>query len=153
MRKFINHVDHIVWIVRPENQQLYVDKLSKLFRVTFEGPVLREEFGAQFWVSWESGLEIFAPHGDGDMAKMWLQRLEERGEGVLSMVFGVPDMEEACEHASQLGYQVSPVIGFGGNEPWKHKLPVFKEATVVDMLGTMMAFGEIGYADGVIAEE
>ena len=122
MSQCINRVDHVVWLVHAENQEDYVEKFSKLFRTQFDGPLIRPEFGTKFWVSWEAGLEIFAPWGDSASAKMWTQRLEERGEGVLSVVFGVRDLEEASDHARQLGYPVSPIIPLAGDEPWKHKL-------------------------------
>ena len=76
---------------------------------------------------------------------------DERGEGVHSIIFGVPDIEDALAHAKELGYPVSAAFGFGGNEPWKHKLEVFKEAVVGEALGTLIGFGEIRYADGVIS--
>ena len=153
MSQCVNRVDHVVWLVHAENQEDYVDKFSKLFRTQFDGPLVRPEFGARFWVSWEAGLEIFAPWGDNDSAKMWSQRLKERGEGVLSVVFGVRDLAEASEHARQLGYPVSPVIPLAGDEPWKHKLESFREAIIGDVLGTLMGFGEIRYAEGVMEKD
>ena len=153
MSQCINRVDHVVWLVHAENQQDYVDKLGKLFRTRFDGPLVRPEFGTRFWVSWEAGLEIFAPWGDNDYAKMWMQRLEKKGEGVLSVVVGVRDIEEASTHARQLGYPVSQIIGFSGDEPWKDKLESFREAIIGDALGTLLGFGEIRYAEGVIETE
>ena len=152
MAQCINRIDHIVWLVHAHNQEAYVEKLGKLFRTRFDGPLVRLDMGCRFWVSWEAGLEIFAPWGDNDYASIWSKRLEERGEGVLSMVFGVPDIEEASEHARQLDYQVSPIIGLSGDEPWMHKLESFKEVMIGDFLGTIMSFGEIRYADGVIGK-
>lgn len=152
MSQNINRVDHVVWLVQAENQEKYVEQLSALFRTQFDGPLIRADFGTKFWVSWEAGLEVFAPWGDNDQAKMWSKRLEERGEGVLSVVFGVRDIEEANAHARQLGYPVSPIIGFAGDEPWKHKLECFRETIIGDALGTLLGFGEIRYAEGVIAE-
>jgi len=150
MAQCINRIDHIVWLVHAHNQEAFVEKFEKLFRTHFDGPLIRQDFGAQFWVSWEAGLEILAPWGESEYAKMWSDRLEQRGEGVLSMVFGVPNIEEACDHARQLDYQVSPITGFSGDEPWMHKLETFKQAIVGDVLGTLIGFSEIRYADGVI---
>jgi len=150
MAQCLNRVDHVVWLVHAENQEGHVEKLSKLFRTKFDGPLVRPEFGARFSVSWEAGLEVFAPWGDSDYAAMWRQRLEQKGEGVLSVVVGVPDIEEASEHAKQLGYPVSPIIGLSGDEPWKHKLESFREAIIGDVLGTRLGYGEIRYAAGII---
>ena len=153
MSQLINRVDHVVWLVQPQNLEAYVEKFSKLFRTQFDGPQLRPAFGVKFWVSWEAGLEILAPWGDNDSAKMWTQRLKDRGEGVFSVVFGVRDLEEASEHARQLGYPVSPVFSLSGDEPWKHKMESFQEVVIGDMLGTLMGFGEIRYAEGVVEKE
>jgi hypothetical protein len=150
MRQMINRVDHVVWIVRPENAQAHVDRLSALYGVTFDGPVVREPLGCCFWVSWEAGLEIFTPHGDGPYAAGWNKRLEERGEGVLSVIVGVRDINAARENARRLGYEPSEIIGLAGDEPYVHKLETMKEVIATDMLGTYMSFGEIKYAEGVI---
>ena len=150
MVQFNNRIDHIAWVVHTDNQEAYVEKLEKLFGIRFEGPLIRDEFGIRLWMSWESGLEIISPWGTGEHAKMWADRLAERGEGIHAMVFGVPNIEESSDHARQLGYGVSPTIGFAGSEPWKHKLETFKEAVVGDFMGTMVCFGEIRYPDGVV---
>ena len=78
---------------------------------------------------------------------------EKKGEGVLSVVFGVRDIEEANTHARQLGYRVSQIIGLAGDEPWKDKLESFREAIIGDALGTLLGFAEIRYAKGVIETE
>lgn len=150
MRQMVNRVDHVVWIARPENAQAYVERLSGLFGVAFDGPVVREAYGCRFWVSWEGGLEVFTPYGDGPYAAAWHKRLEERGEGVLTVVFGVRDIHDAQENARRLGYQPSDIIELAGDEPYLHKLETMREVIATDMLGTFMSFGEIRYADGVV---
>ena len=153
MAQCVNRIDHVVWLVHAHGQDACVEKFEQLFRTRFDGPLIRPEFGCRFWVSWEAGLEILSPWGEGAYAKAWAQRLDQRGEGVLSVVFGVPDIEEACAHAKTLDYAVSPIIGLSGDEPWAHKLARFQEAMVGDVLGTLIGFGEIRYADGVIEKE
>ena len=150
MNQNVNHVDHVVWITHLNNQAARVQELSKMFKAEFLGPREFPDMGMCIYVCWESGLEIVAPlNEDTPQANQLRKRLEERGEGFLAVVFGVPDIMAAREHVLKLGYTPSDVIEYAGQKPWSNKLETFKEVIVTEFLGTLMAFGEITYSDGV----
>jgi hypothetical protein len=149
MNQNVNHVDHVVWVAEPDNHQRFVDKLSALFDVEFEGPFERTDMGITVSVSWGGGLEVVSPGATGPFSEKARNHLDSRGESVFAMIFGIPDIEKARARAESLGYQTSPVIENMGGEPWGHQLLSFKESAIEEFAGTLLLFGEITYPDGV----
>jgi hypothetical protein len=149
MNQNVNHVDHVVWVAEPDNHQKFVDKLSALFDVEFEGPFERADVGMAVSVSWGGGLEVVSPAGPGMLHEQLRDHLANRGESVFAVVFGVPDIEKARAHAESLGYQTSPLLESIGGEPWGHQLLSLKESAIGEFAGTLLLFGEITYPDGV----
>ncbi|MGE0000434.1 MAG: hypothetical protein AB7N61_25675 [Acidimicrobiia bacterium] len=88
-RKNIKRIDHIAICVRPENLEAAVTKFSELLDIKFEGPFPREKAGITYYLDWESGMEIYAPTNPAIAADR-VQFLEEHGEGMFRLVFGVP---------------------------------------------------------------
>jgi hypothetical protein len=149
MNQNVNHVDHVVWVAEPDNHQRFVDKLSALFDIEFEGPFERTDAGITVSVSWGGGVEVVSPAGPGPFAERARDHLENRGESVFAVVFGVPEIEKARARAESLGYQTSPLVENLGGEPWDHQLLSFKESAIGEFAGTLLMFGEITYCDGV----
>src|SRR3546814_809738 len=95
----INRVDHILYIAWPENQEAYVEQLSKLCKVKFYGPVDKPEFGIRLYINWAAGLEVVSPVSDTAPWSLQMRDyLERRGEGVMNVIFGVRDINEAKDH-------------------------------------------------------
>ena len=115
----INRIDHVIWICKPENQARYVEELSRICRVRFHGPVDKPDLGATIYISWSAGIEVITPISDtSPAAKPWIEHIAARGEGILGVVFGVTDIEEARNHAESLGYDVGSLIENTGDEPY-----------------------------------
>lgn len=151
MNQNINHVDHVIWMCRAENQLEYVQKLSALASREFQGPFDRTDMGIRVYLTWGGGLEILAPlEMDIPFANHCREHIEKKGEGLFAVVFGVPDIEKAMGRAARLGYDnQSDVIVNSGHEPWLNMLEVFKEVRVGDFMNSLFIFGEIGYIDGI----
>jgi len=150
MAKFINHIDHVAWICRRENLARNVEMLAMLCDVDFGEPAVRDDIGLTIYLSWEAGLEIVAPHDEvTEYNKLLHDRLEQRGEGMWGVIFGVEALEKARERARSLGYQPSPVVTESEDSPWRGKT-VVKESRATEFLGTWLIFGEIDYAEGVV---
>ncbi|MFW2853490.1 hypothetical protein ACM61V_16485 [Sphingomonas sp. TX0543] len=140
----INRVDHVMYIAWPENQAEYVEKLSKLCRVRFYGPVDKPELGVRLYISWAAGLEVVSPISDTLPWSLHMKDyLQRRGEGVMNVVFGVRDINEAKDHAASLGYTPSELIENSGDEPYAAETEIMKETVVGDFINTMFTFGEI----------
>jgi hypothetical protein len=150
MAQNIKHIDHVIWICHPENQAQYVEKLAKLSEAKFHGPLERGDLGVRIYISWSSGLEIIAPLEKATIYSQSLKdHLAKRGEGLLGVVFGVSNIEEARKRAMMLGYEVSPLIQNAGDEPYVDETEVMKEIMVGDFMNSLFVFGEIKYAKGV----
>src|ERR1700733_7260723 len=93
MKGFTNHVDHVAWISRPETLEVNAAELEKLPAaqlIRFE----REDMGFVMCIDWEAGLEVVSPMQEPtDFNKGLRDWLETRGEGVISVVFGVRELE------------------------------------------------------------
>lgn len=149
MRKFVNHIDHVAWISRPENLEANVAKLELLADAKLER-FEHKEMGFVMYVSWEAGLEIVAPTpAPTEFNKSLRERLETQGEGVAAVVFGVEDIEKRRARLESLGYPSGPLMEDHPDSPWHHKL-VLRERLAGDFLGSMFILGDIDYADGII---
>jgi hypothetical protein len=119
------------------------------------GPNIREDFGISVWLSMEGGLEIVSPteNSDNPFAIQMRAHLAERGEGLLGVVFGVPDIEEALDRARGLGYQPSELFGVAETDSWKHQVTALKESVVGEFMNSVFSFGEIEFASGTLQKK
>jgi len=149
MKKFVNHVDHVAWISRPETLEANVAELEKLSgaKLTrFE----RQDMGFVMCISWEAGLEVVSPLPEPTEFNQWLREwLETRGEGVMSVIFGVKDLEAHKARLEALGLEVGPLLDDHPDSPWRDKLTLW-ERQAGTVMNTAFLLGDIDYADGVV---
>jgi len=149
MKKFTNHIDHVAWISWPENLEANIAELEKLAdaKLTrFE----RKDMGFVMYISWEAGLEVVAPLPEPTEFNQWLRDwLETRGEGVMSVVFGVKDLEKHKARLEALGCPVGPLLDDHPDSPWHDRLVLWERQAGV-VMNTNFILGDIDYADGVI---
>lgn len=149
MKKFTSHIDHVAWISRPENLEANIDQLEKLAdaKLTrFE----RQDMGFVMYINWEAGLEVVSPLPEPTAFNQWLRDwLEARGEGVISVVFGVRDLERHKARLEALGFEVGPLMDDHPDSPWRDKLTLWERQAGV-VMNTNFTLGDIDYADGVI---
>jgi len=149
MKKFTNHVDHVAWISRPETLEANVAELEKLTgaKLTrFE----RQDMGFVMHISWEAGLEVVSPLPEPTEFNQWLRDwLETRGEGVMSVIFGVKDLQAHKARLEALGCEVGPLLDDHPDSPWHGKLTLW-ERQAGAVMNTALVLGDIDYADGVV---
>jgi hypothetical protein len=149
MKKFTNHIDHVAWISWPQNLEANIAQLEKLTgaKLTrFE----RRDMGFIMYISWEAGLEVVAPMEDPTEFNQWLRSwLETKGEGVMSVVFGVRDLDRHKARLEALGVPVGDLMDDHPESPWHDKL-VLWERQAGEVMNTNFILGDIDYADGVI---
>jgi hypothetical protein len=146
MAQITNRIDHVAWMCRPENHDAYVEKLSKLFNITFEADDGGPDFGLRITWSWSAGLEVLSPAGDPDApyAKMGWDFIAHKGEGLFAMVFGVEDVAATMEHARSLGYDPSPLHSLPPTEKaWRKRVQDCTESVLEVWLGENLAIGRI----------
>lgn len=83
-----------------------IEVYSSLLGATFHSANSEDaaSFGIEVAMSWDAGIELVAPLADRDSHVR--KFIEERGEGLMGVVFAVDDVDEAREAAERLGAQV-----------------------------------------------
>ncbi|MGE0307103.1 MAG: VOC family protein [Acidimicrobiia bacterium] len=142
-RKNINRIDHIAICVRPENLEAAVAEFSELLDIKFEGPFPSERAGITYYLDWESGMEVYAPT-DPNVAVDRVQFLEQHGEGMFRLVFGVPDIGKAVERARSMGHDVYETDAFQLNPGWRSQFARMDEALLGGSVhGVRVGFSQI----------
>ncbi len=152
MKKFVNHIDHVAWISRPENIEKNVAKLEEITGANME-KFEREDMGFVMYIDWAMGLEMVAPLAyKTDFNQMLYDWLDTRGEGINSVVFGVRGLEEHKERLEKLGYTPGPIMDNHPDSPWAKKLSLY-ERVADEFMGSLFILGDIDYEDGLIKFE
>lgn len=124
LRQAINRIDHIAVLVHPENFDSYVHKFSNLLNITFDAPIYNESAGLMAALAWDSGIELVAP--TRQEGRFW-EKLLRCGEGSITIVFGVSDLDEALERVKVKGVK-SHEWQFTQDTPWLSRFRLFREA-------------------------
>ena len=105
----VGRVDHVVMMCRPENLEAATSRLSEMLEIDFT-PFDAPRQGIRGTLSIEGMLEFITPREDGSPASASLERvIEERGEGVHSITFGVADAQATHDRLVAQGYRTRPV--------------------------------------------
>jgi hypothetical protein len=149
MKKFTNHIDHVAWISRLETLETNIAQLEKLTDAKLTR-FAREDMGFVMYINWEAGLEVVAPLEKPTEFNQWLRDwLDTRGEGVMSVVFGVRDLDRHRARLEALGVPVGPLMDDHPDSPWHDRL-VLWERHAGEVMNTAFILGDIDYADDVI---
>jgi len=149
MKKFVNHVDHVAWLSRPENLDANVAQLEKLTGAKLTR-FSRKDMGFTMCISWEAGLEVVAPMEERTDFNQWLwSELEAKGECVSSVIFGVKDLDSHRARLEKMGITVGDLLDDHPDSPWHDKLELW-ERNAGEVMNTNIILGDINYQDGVI---
>lgn len=152
MKKFVNHIDHVTWISHPDNIETNVERLEKLSGgklIRFE----REDMGFVMYLDWEAGLEVVTPMVKRtDFNQLLYNWLEERGEGLMGVIFGVRDLDAHKRRLEAEGLEVGPVMDDHPDSPWHDRIRLYERMGGVVMNSTFI-LGDIDYSDGMIRFE
>jgi hypothetical protein len=152
LRRSVNRLDHIAILVKLENLETYKQLLTDTLGVAWDEAVPNESAGVIALPSWDSGLELIAPLRPSGTIH---DRIERFGEGTVSIVFGVADLEKGVERAVAGGGQFIFNLVLAGDEPWLKRFETFKEAKVKifpDHFSSTVTLGEIVPAAHEMAE-
>lgn len=150
MKKFINHVDHVAWLVRPENLETHLAQMERVTGATLRR-FSRADMGFTICISWEAGLEVVCPHDERTEFNSWLwSELETKGEGVTSVVFGVKDLNWHKERLEKMGIPVGPLMDDHEDSPWHDQIALWERVVGEQVINTNIVLGDIDYADEVI---
>lgn len=157
MPKFVNHVDHVAWISRPESLEANVERLQQLSGAVLT-PFGREDMGFAMYIELEAGHEIVAPlEKRTEFNQTLYDWLDKRGEGIFSVVFGIKDLEAHRRRDEALGFSCGPEMHDDPASPCHHQLPrydsriVNAESDPASFMNTCFILGDIDYAEGVVS--
>lgn len=98
-------VHHVVFCVRPENQEAAADVWRSLGFEFVEIELVEE--GLRVLLDWDRGIEVVAPsEAGGSESPRFEAFLAERGEGVWSVVVRVADVDEGIADLARHGVVV-----------------------------------------------
>lgn len=101
----VGQVDHVVMMCRAENLEAATERLARMLEIEFE-PFEAPRQGIKGSLSIEGMLEFISPLGDGSPMSDSLERLlDERGEGVHSITFGVADADATKARLDAQGFR------------------------------------------------
>lgn len=112
-------VDRIVVAVR--NLEQAKQKYSDLLGATFmEADWTGESFGINVAIAWDAGIELCAPMAGREEDSAVSPFLAHRGEGILTVCFGVDDASKAYERASSQGHDCINSLDYTQEEIDQH---------------------------------
>ena len=143
MQQPINRVSHVVYCVRPEN----LDRVAAFFRdalgVQLEDSS-RPELGLRILVTLENGIELISPAPEiGPAAERFTRFLDEHGEGVYDVVYGLDDLDAAAARAEALGVAVTHRGSFADQPPWAGRFEALDETHLEPFHGVRITLGRI----------
>jgi hypothetical protein len=152
MKKFINHVDHVVYLSKWETIEANVAKLEAITDARMER-CERQDMGCVLYIDWSAGLEMVAPLPQRtDLNRALYERLESHGEGLLAVVYGVGDLEAYKAKMEAKGFAIGPLMSGDPVEPWYNRL-LLRERFAPQVMDSWMVLSQIDYKDDVIRFE
>ncbi len=127
MQQAINRLDHLAILVRYENFGRYKQRFSDVLGIAWDEEVVNESAGVIAVPSWDSGLELIAPMQQS--GRYW-DRIQRFGEGSVTIVFGVADIDAAIARAKDHDAPLCFHIELAGDEPWLNRFKLFREAKI-----------------------
>ena len=96
-------------------------RYSDLLGATFvDADWTGEPFGISVSIAWDAGIELCAPLPGREETSAVSQFLAQRGEGVMTVFFGVDDCDAAFERASAQGYDSINALDYTQEEIDQH---------------------------------
>ena len=107
-----------------------------------------EPFGMNVAISWDAGIELCAPMPGREKDSLVSQFLDDHGDGILSVVFGVRDADLAKERAEQAGIQAVHSVDYSQAEIDSHLGGLFRKykeyfVNSIEQCGFAAALAEI----------
>jgi hypothetical protein len=139
LRQNVRRIDHVAILISPDNFETCIDRITRTLGVEFVRSK-REDLGILAAIDWEAGLELVAPSSPS--SPLWTQ-LQKGGEGQVSIIFGVEDLDAAKARARAEGFRTGPELGLNGEEPWASRFSVLREVFLSPFCGIRLALGQI----------
>jgi hypothetical protein len=140
----VNRIDHLAILVSPSSFESCVERLTRALEGHFVRAE-REDLGLLIAIDWDAGLEILAPTGPA--SPLW-DRLQTHGEGQITIIYGVKNVDAAASRAQSAGFELGAEVGLIGSEPWAPRFNVLREVQLSEICGIRIALGQIEPREG-----
>jgi len=139
-----NRVDHVAFLLRPENFDSARARAADLLGLNFEGPYDLDQAGLRICIDWAAGIEFITPV-DPANARIQAAFLDQHGEGFYRLVFGVTDLAAALERACAGGMQAGlRMDGLSIDSAWRDRFARMDEVTIGEVVpGMFITLGQI----------
>jgi len=106
-------------VIAVNDLQKGIEFYSNLLGATFhDAGGTGAEMGIDVAISWDAGIELCSPIPGKDL--FLAQHIEQHGEGIMAIVFGVDNADEARQMAENEGLQVLVTVDYGSEEIEKY---------------------------------
>jgi hypothetical protein len=139
LKQNVNRIDHLAIVVSAASFENCLERLTRALEARFVRAE-REDLGLLIAIDWDAGLEILAPTGPA--SPLW-DRLQTHGEGQITIIYGVKDLDAAASRAKAAGFGLGAEIGLIGGEPWAAQFDVLREIPLSELCGIRIALGQI----------
>jgi hypothetical protein len=139
LRQNVNRIDHLAILISVASFEGCLDRLTKALETRFVRAE-RKDLGLLIAIDWDAGLEILAP--TGPESRLW-DRLQTHGEGQITIIYGVKDLDGAAERAKAAGFGLGSEVGLMGSEPWAGQFDVLREISLSEICGIRIALGQV----------
>ncbi len=97
-----------------------IDTYSRLLGASFNSANSEDaaKFGIEVAMSWDAGIELVAPLPDRDSHVR--NHIEQHGEGLMTVIFAVDDVDESGEQAKRLGAQIWHTLEYDQSQIDEH---------------------------------
>ena len=139
-----NRIDHVAFIVRPENFEATTQRVAEVLGLDFDGPYDNHELGLRVCIDWDAGIEFLTPF-DPALATIQVAYLDKYGEGFYRLVFGVTDLESALRHVEDSGLRLGVRMnGLSLNPDWGERFHRIDEVSIEKpATGVYLTLGQI----------
>ena len=107
-----------------KSKRFYSEVLGATFN---EANWAGEPFGIDVAISWDAGIELCAPMSGREADSVVSPFLEQNGEGIMNVMFGVSDASFAKERAESAGVEVFHSLDYSQEEIDRHLDGLFKK--------------------------
>ncbi|MFC4595788.1 hypothetical protein [Sphingobium tyrosinilyticum] len=137
-------INRVILSYREENFDTACDELARALGIIdfeiFDPPGL----GLRVAISWTAGIELISPRGREGIADAIRSQIDERGEGLSSLVLAIPDLGEGEARAAAAGYPpYGRVDCFSANPAWRDRFSVATEAPLPRIAGVELVLIQI----------
>lgn len=138
-----SRIDHIVIGIKPENLETCREKLEQILDLEFEYAE-REDLGVNIYTDWDAGIELLSPSSPD--SAFW-EQLNAKGEGILSVVVAVEDIDRTKQKAQKAGIGHYPEVGLRGDEPWAERFDLMRESSLDPVFGIGLILAQLKRKD------